>query len=150
LEAETPLNTEPLTDAEVSFYLGDLLLHTQRFDDSEKYLRQSLDLNPNLASALASMGTLRLHQKQWSAARDHFQKAIAADSGNYLVHYHYANLLVRNENEGEANALNASDEKYRTVQSEVKKAIELAPWFVESYRLLAYAASMTGEDLPAT
>ncbi len=149
LEVEEPLSAVPLSDAEVSFYLGDLLLHTQRFEDAEKHLKQSLESNPNLSPALASMGTLRLQQKQWSEARDYFQKAIAADSSNYLVHYHYANLLLRDRNERDSPS-SSSREKNREVQSEVKKAIELAPWFVESYRLLAYAANMTGEELPAT
>ncbi|MGH9424885.1 MAG: tetratricopeptide repeat protein, partial [Terriglobia bacterium] len=126
------------------------LLHTGRFEDAEKYLKQCLQSNPNLAPALASMGVLRLRQKQWSEARDYFQKAVAADSGSYLVHYHYANLLLRDESEGGSPRLVSSSERFRTVQSEVKRAIELAPWFVESYRLLAYAANMTGEELPAT
>src|SRR5215468_2477056 len=37
-----------------------------------------------------------------------------------------------------------------SVSDDLDVPIELAPWFVESYRLLAYAANMTGEDLPAT
>ena len=149
LEVEEPLGAVPLNDAEVSFYLGDVLLHTQRFEDAEKHLKQSLESNPNLGPALASIGTLLLQQKQWSEARDYFQKAVAADSSNYLVHYQYANLLSRDGYEGAAPS-GSSGERFRAVQSEVKKAIELAPWFVESYRLLAYAANMTGEELPAT
>lgn len=149
LEVEEPLSAVPLSDAETSYYLGELLLHTQRLEDAEKHLKQSLESNPNLGPALASMGTLRLQQKQRSEARAYFQKAVAADSSNYLVHYQYAHLLSDDGNEGSAPS-GSSRERFRAVQSEVKKAIELAPWFVESYRLLAYAANMTGEELPAT
>jgi tetratricopeptide (TPR) repeat protein len=147
LDAAEPTRAVPLDEAEVSFYLGDLLLHTQRLDDAENHLKKSLELNPNLAPALASMGTLRLHQKQWAEAREYFQRAVAADSSNYLVHYHYANvLLLDREQDGISSA--APVEKYRKVQSESKRAIELAPWFVESYRLLALAVSVTNEELP--
>jgi tetratricopeptide (TPR) repeat protein len=149
LSVEEPVSAIPLSDAEVSFYLGDLLLHTQRLEDAEKHLKQSLEADPSFGPALASMGTLRLRQAQWPEARDYFQKAVAADSGNYLAHYYYADLLLRVGDEGDTPS-SSSEEKHHAVQSEAKKAIELAPWFVESYRLLAYAANTTGEDLPAT
>lgn len=149
-EKEIPVGeiarAEPLSDAEVSFYLGDLLLHTQRFEEAELHLKESLASNPNLAPALASLGILRLHQKQWPEAQNCLQKAVAADSNNYLVHFHYASLLAHHGEEKDIPA-GLPDERYRTVQAEAKKAIELAPWFVESYRLLAYAANLTGEGL---
>lgn len=148
LAAAEPTSAVPLDEAEVSFYLGDLLLHTQRLDDAENHLKKSLELNPNLAPTLASMGTLRLHQQQWPEARKYFQRAVAADSSNYLAHYHYANVILRDGEQNNASSA-APVEKYRMVQSEAKRAIELAPWFVESYRLLALAASVTGEELPA-
>jgi len=150
LGVEEPLSAVSLSEAEVPYYLGDLLLHSQRFEDAERHLKQSLELNPNLAPALASMGTLRLHQKQWPEARKFFQKAVAADSNNYLAHFHYADLLLRAGNDEDAHPSGVSEEKYQAVQAEARKAIELAPGFVESYRLLAHAASVTGEELPET
>ncbi|MBM3800887.1 MAG: tetratricopeptide repeat protein [Acidimicrobiia bacterium] len=149
-EKEIPVGeiarAEPLSDAEVSFYLGDLLMYKQRFEEAELHLKESLASNPNLAPALASLGILCLHQKQWPEAQNCLQKAVAADSNNYLVHFHYASLLAHHGEEKDIPA-GLPDERYRTVQAEAKKAIELAPWFVESYRLLAYAANLTGEGL---
>jgi FimV-like protein len=58
---------------------------------------------------------------------------------------------LRDEDGNEEDAPSGSSrDRFRTAQSEAKKAIELAPWFVESYRLLAYAANVTGEELAAT
>src|SRR5262249_21491097 len=51
-----------LTDAQVRFYLGDLLLHSGSLQVAETYLQAALQLDPQLAEAHASLAVLRIRQ----------------------------------------------------------------------------------------
>ena len=146
LEFDTETQATLLTPAEAQFYLGDLLLHTQRFAEAETYLKQALDFDPNLAPAQASLGSLCIIQQRWEEAKQFLQRA-TADSRNYLAHFHYAQLLSRERASEDRPASPLPQETAQIMRLELKKAIELAPGFLESYRLLAYVNLVTGEEL---
>ncbi|HEX8891131.1 MAG TPA: tetratricopeptide repeat protein [Pyrinomonadaceae bacterium] len=145
---DTQMQSSVLTEAEAQFYLGDLLLHTNRPEEAENYLQKSVELDPRLATAHASLAVLRMRENRFDEATAELKLAGQSDSNNYLVHYYYAYVLSR---EG-AGAENTADgyydaEKTALMRSELKKAIELAPNFAEAYRLLAYINLVREERL---
>lgn len=148
LEFNTELESAALSDAEVRFYLGDLLLHTNRFEAAEAYLLESLRLDENLASAHAALGMLRLRQNRFADAIKYLERAVALNPQNYLAHYTYADALSR-EGMASDNALEGyyAPEVLRVMRAELKKAIELSPRFMESYRLLAIVNLVMNDQL---
>lgn len=148
LAFDTEMRSAPLTEAEGQFYMGDLLLHTFDLDRAEQYLQQSLKLDPDLALAHASLGMLYVRRERFDEAREHLQRAVAADTGNYLAHFYYAYMLSR------AGGLRAGSyvaefapEIAEIMRAELRKTIELAPAYAESYHLLAFVNLVMGEQL---
>jgi len=95
LNFEKEMQSAPLSDAEVQYYMGDLLLRTNRLDEAEGHLQKAIDLDPKLGAAQVSMGLLRLRQRHPDEAKQFFERAIASDPRNYLGYYYYANSLLR-------------------------------------------------------
>lgn len=135
---KTLTSSAPLKPAEAQFFLGDLLLHTNRLDEAAVYLRRALELDPGFARAHASLGVIDVRQNRFTEAKKHLEIAGQA-SQNYLVHYYYAYVLSR-EAIGSDNVAEGvyETEAAELMRSKLKKAIELAPNFAEAYRLLAF------------
>src|SRR5882724_7759001 len=94
LELDTGMQAAPISEAEAQAYLGDLLLHTNR-SESEDYLQRALSIDPKLPMANASLGMLRVREGKTDEALESFERAVAANSRNYLTHYYYAYALSR-------------------------------------------------------
>ncbi|HEV2912921.1 MAG TPA: tetratricopeptide repeat protein [Pyrinomonadaceae bacterium] len=141
------LRSAPLTEAESQFYLGDLLLHLSDLDRAEEYLRQAVTLDPDLAVAHASLGMLGVRRGRFEEARRHLQRAVSADTKNYLVHYNYAYMLSREAMLAGSYVSSFAPETAQTMRAELGKAIELEPGYAESYYLLAFINVVTGEHL---
>lgn len=146
---DTSMEAAPLTEAEAQAYLGDLLLHSYRAD-SETYLQKALSLDPNLAMAHASMGMLRVRQGKSDEARKSLERAVAASSQNYLIHYYYAYALSREGNLDMQTVMGFAPETAAKMRSELKRAIQLRPDFPESYSLLAFVNLVTETNLDET
>ncbi len=144
---DSELQTSQLTEAEAQAYLGDLLLHTRRLNDSETHLKQALTLDPNLPMAHASLGMLRFYQGRFDDARASLEHAVAANTQNYLAHYYYAYALSRRENGDTGIVSSYPAETVATMRAELKKAIALNPGFPGSYNLLAFVNLVAGEQL---
>ena len=139
LDFDARLSARPLTEAETVARLGDLLFRTGRYDEAEGFLKRAVELDPRLASARVSLGALRLRQGRHTEAREQLQEATAADPLNHLAHYHLADALHREgASAGDGVVTPAEfEERTETIRSELRRAIALAPGFVEPYRLLA-------------
>ncbi|HKG15225.1 MAG TPA: tetratricopeptide repeat protein [Pyrinomonadaceae bacterium] len=140
LDFDSRLRAEPLAEAEGLALLGDLLLHTERGEESEGYLTRALALDPALARARVSLGLLRLRQNRPDDAREQLALAARTDPRNHLAHYLLAEALNRGAGEAaRAGGLSVKDFEERTelMRAELRRAIELAPDFPEGYRLLA-------------
>ena len=133
--ADAKLESRALTDAEVQAALGDLLLHTNRPDDAEEYLARALRLDATLGAAHSSLGLLRLQQNRLGEAREHLERAVQLAPENHLAHFYYADLLLREGLETEKTVTGYAATT-RLIRAELKKAIELAPNFLEAYALL--------------
>jgi len=150
LEFDAEMQSAEITEAEANAYLGDLLLHINRVDDAEARLRQAIALDENLGMAHASLGMLHARQKKFAEARQHLERAVAADTRNHMAHFYYAYALSR-EGMGEGQLITEyTTEAAQKMRVELKRAIELAPNFPESYSLLAFVNLVTGEQLDET
>jgi tetratricopeptide (TPR) repeat protein len=150
LEFENEFTVTPLSEADAQAYLGDLQLHVRRLNDAEKHLQQALSLDPKQPMALASLGILRARQGRFDEAKKSLQEAANANSGNYLVHYYYAYALSREGMDANNVVYVYAQDNAAKMRSELLKAIELNPSFPESYSLLAFVNTVTGEDLDGT
>jgi tetratricopeptide (TPR) repeat protein len=146
LDFDAQSSARMLSEAEVAARLGDLLLHTDRDDDAEVYLTRAVALDVKLAQARVSLGALRLRQNRASEAREHLRLAVESDPRNYLAHYLLADALNR-EGDAEAEHITPKEFEERTeaVRTELRCALELAPRFVESYKLLASVEMERGD-----
>jgi tetratricopeptide (TPR) repeat protein len=149
LGVDTAMQSAPVTEAEVQAYLGDLLLHSNR-PEAEGYLQKALTLDPKLAMAHASMGMLRVREGKSGEARQSLERAVAANSQNYLIHYYYAFALSREGANDVELVSGFAPETVARMREELKKAIELRPDYPESYRLLAFVNLVSGTQLDET
>jgi tetratricopeptide (TPR) repeat protein len=143
----TDAKIEQLSEAQALAHLGDLLLHTNHFDAADQHLKKALTLAPELSTANASLGMLRLRQGDVAAAKGLLQKAIASDQNNYLAHYYYADALSREEMDAQRNVSSYPPESVARMRTALNKAIEVAPGFPEPYRLLAFVNLVTNTQL---
>lgn len=124
---------EPMPEAEVQYYLGDLLLRGGRFDEAETYLKKSLELDASFTMSQISLGVLRMGQKRIEEAQKLLESAIAGDPRNYLGHLHYAHVL------GQADRHEEAIKSYR-------QAIQLKPDVAQAYSGLGYTYLSLGRD----
>jgi tetratricopeptide (TPR) repeat protein len=146
LDFDKEMKAGPMSEAEVQAYLGDLLVHSNR-REAESYLQKALRLEPELAIANASLGMLRVREGKIDEARRSLERAVAANSQNYLIHYYYAYALSREGmTDKELVAGYTTDTAFR-IRAELEKAIKLRPDYPESYNLLAFVNLVTETQL---
>ena len=148
LSVVAELKSLSLTNADAHYYLGDLLLHINRYEDAARHLQKAISLNPRSALAFASLGMVRVRQRHGAEARRLLQQATTLEPDNYLTHYYYAYALSREEMDAEQEINAYEDETAEVMRRELRRAIALKPDFAESYRLLAFINLVTGEQLP--
>ena len=140
-EGEKDVSVRVLADAETQFYLGNLLMRTNRLDEAETVFKQALALDADLARPYEGLGFVEMRRNHFDQALEYFKQAATRDSKNYLVHYYYAEALQR-EAQGQMSAALAAK-----IVGELKTAIGLRPQFAPSYYLLGFMTLVTGENL---
>jgi tetratricopeptide (TPR) repeat protein len=145
LELDTTAEATELTEAEAQAYLGDLLLHSNR-KDAYTYLQKALKLDPNLAMAHASLGMAYFREGKINEAHASLERAVAANSKNYLAHYYFAFTLSRTGPE-DLPVSAYTPEVAAKIREHLQKAISLRPDYSESYHLMAFVSLVTGENL---
>ncbi|HEY9403187.1 MAG TPA: tetratricopeptide repeat protein [Pyrinomonadaceae bacterium] len=148
LSVVAELESLSLTSADAHYFMGDLLLHINRYEDAARHLQKALALDPGAASATASLGMVRVRQRQGAEARRLLRQATTLAPDNYLTHYYYAYALSREEMDEEQEIAAYEPSTAQIMRRELRRAIELNPGFAESYRLLAFINLVTGEQLP--
>ncbi len=141
------MQVSPLTEANSNAYLGDLLYHTNRWDDAEPLLTAALAAEPNLTLANTTLGMVKMRQRKWDEAKNYLDKAVSADQKNSHALYRYAYLLSR-EGRDEFGMVSGFDSaKAAKMRDLLRKSIADNPSFGESYELLAFVSLVTGEEL---
>ena len=146
-DSRTDSKISQLSEAQALTYLGDLLIHTNRFTEAEDHLKKALTIAPDSSIAIASLGNLKLKQGESTASKQLLQKAIAIDPNNYLAQYYYANTISREQMDGSHNVLSFTPESVVQMRTALNKAMEVAPGFPEPYRLLAFINLVTNSRL---
>jgi tetratricopeptide (TPR) repeat protein len=147
LEFNITTEAKKLSEAEAQAYQGDLLLHSNRRKEAYVYLEQAVKLDPSLAMAHTSLGMAYFGDNRIGEAQASLARAVAANSQNYLAHYHYAFVLSRADAIAGLTIVNYSPELAAKIREHLQKAIALRPDFPESYNLLAYVSLVTGKDV---
>src|SRR4030095_5011431 len=93
VDFEREMQVSSLTDAQVQYYLGDLLLHIQRYDTAQTFLEKAISLDAKFAPSYASMGMLKVRLDKNEEALKFLTQAVQTDSKDYLAHYYYAYML---------------------------------------------------------
>jgi len=146
LETDSEMQSRVISEAEAQAYLGDLLLHSGR-KDSLTYLQKALSLEPDLPMANAAMGMALLRERKSAEALSHLERAVKANSQNYLVHYYYAYALSQQNADESRMVMGFTPEQGEKIRKELLKAIELRPDYPASYRLLAFVSLVTGHNI---
>ena len=142
LKVDTSAEATALSEAEAQAYQGDLLAHSDRFKEAYPYLEQAVKLDPKLAMAHTSLGMAYYRDGKTNAAMASLERAVAANSQNYLAHYHYAYVLSGANSSAPSIAM-FPPELAAKIRDHLQKAIALRPDFLESYNILAYVSLIT-------
>lgn len=140
-EADKTVSSRLLSEAEVQFNLGNLLMRTQRLDEAEQHFKRALDLDSNLARTYEGLGFIAMRRDKYEEAVEHFKQAVARDSKNYLAHYYFAEALMQDI------PSTITPELARRVTDSLKTSIKLMPGFAHSYYLMGNLCLTTGENL---
>lgn len=150
VEADPQARAGALTEAEEQFYLGDLLLHTNRLEEAAAHLEKATELDPRLAIARSALAVLRVRQNDFEEAGKLLDRedAAGAPEDGYLVHYYRAYALSR---QGSASDTFVEtfygDQTAGRMRAELEKVIQLNPGFAEAHRLLAFINLVRDERL---
>ncbi|MGH9928000.1 MAG: tetratricopeptide repeat protein [Pyrinomonadaceae bacterium] len=133
LSFDKEMQSAALSEAEVDYYEGDLLLNMRQIPEAKALLERSVVLDGKYSRGLVALGTLRLFEKRLDAAGKLFQSAIESDPGNYLAHYYYAQTL-------------AQDGRYEEAIKSYKQAISLKPDLARLFFDLGYMYINVGKE----
>jgi tetratricopeptide (TPR) repeat protein len=147
LTFDNDMQVSMLDDATSNAYLGDLLYHSNRPDDAERYLIDALKTSPDSPLANTALGMVKIRQRKFDDARRYLEKAIASDPKNHSAYYQYAYLLSREGRDEFGFVRNFAPATAAKMREALRKSIALNPAFTESYELLAFVAVVNNDEL---
>lgn len=142
----TAMQRSSLSEAEANYYLGDLLFHTNRHADAERYFKQAIALDPNQLQAHAALGLIYVYQRRYAEARRYLQKATQSQQ-NYLIHYLYAYILSREGVSATGTITSYSKDNAAAMREHLLQSIKLAPQYAPAYYLLGLVDFVMDERL---
>jgi Tfp pilus assembly protein PilF len=95
--------------------------------------------------AHASLGRLRFYEGKLDEARASLERAVQANSQNYLIHYYYAYILSKGAVDPNGMVTSYPPETAAKIYEELQKVISLRPDYPESYSLLGFMSIVTGD-----
>jgi len=146
-EGEKEVSVRPLSDAEVQYNLGNLLMRIQRLDEAETYFNQAVTLDGGLAGPHEGRGLIAMRRGKFQEAKEHFKRATSLGSQNHLVHYYYAESIERELRGGRDGLSLIQTDLARTMIDELKASIRLMPGFAPAYNLLGFVYLVSGEKI---
>ena len=142
----TAMQRSTLSEGEVNYYLGDLLLHGGRDSDAERYLKQAITLDPGFTPSYASLGLLYVNQRRYAEAKQYLQKATASPQTAY-IHYLHAYVLSRENISADGRVSGYSAENAAMMREQLLRAIKLDPHYAPAPYLLAIVDLVRNERL---
>ena len=144
--AYTAMQRSTLSEGEANFYLGDLLLHSGRDKDAERYLKQAIELDPGFTPSYASLGLLYVRQRRYADAKKYLEKATSSPQ-SHLIHYFHAYVLSRENMSADGRIAGYSPEAAAMMRTQLEHAMKLAPDYAPAPYLLAFVDLVTNERL---
>ena len=141
IEGEKELSVNPMSEAEVQYYLGNVLARTNRIDEAEVLLKRAVEMDPQLAGPYEGLGFVAIRRNRFAEALEHFKQAVNRGSKNHLAHYYYAEMMLRQVIGSVRPPLS------RQMAEALQTSIKLMPGFAFAHFALANLAVMTGENL---
>jgi Tfp pilus assembly protein PilF len=141
--SEKNYTAAPLSAAAGNAVLADIHLHSR--DYQERALNELQDIlksDPKNGAACRGLGYAYLQKQDFTQAAEYFRQASQLDSKDPRVHYYNALLMAREGGFG-----GGADLPAMTV--ELETSISLDPNFADSYALLAFAQSTSGDPAKA-
>jgi Flp pilus assembly protein TadD len=130
----------PLSNENAKAVLADIHLHSRDYQArAVSEFEEILKSDPNNAAACRGLGYAYLQKQDFTQAADYFKRASALDSKDPRVHYYNAMLMMRVHGLGNSPDLPA-------MSQELETSISLDPTFADSYALLAFAQSTSGDN----
>ena len=142
----TATQRSSLSEGEANYYLGDLLLHSGREQDAERYFKQAIALDPGFTPAHAALGTLCVYQRRFAEAKKYLQKATTTPQ-SHLVHYFYAYVLSREGVTPNGQNTEYSRENVVVMRQQLLSAIKTKSDYAPAYYLLAMINVVADERL---
>ena len=141
--SEKTYTSRPLTSADAAAILADIHLHSPDYQDKAvEEFQAILKSDPDNAAASRGLGYAYLQKQDFTLAAEYFKKASEHDSKDPRVHYYSALLMAR-----ESGFSSKADIPRMT--KELETSISLDPNFAESYAMLAFAQTMSGDHAKA-
>jgi tetratricopeptide (TPR) repeat protein len=133
----------PMSAAAGNAVLADIHLHSQDYHDRAlAEFQDILKSDSKNAAACRGLGYAYLQKQDFSHAAEYFNRASELDSKDPRVHYYSALLMARESGFGGGADLPA-------MTRELETSISLDPTFADSYALLAFAQSTSGDPAKA-
>ena len=88
LKPPSEATVTPMSYEDVVVRLGDLLAHTKRFEQAERYYDSVFAANPSNPGALGGLAWVRRRQERKDEAAELARRAVAAGSTDYRVYYY--------------------------------------------------------------
>jgi tetratricopeptide (TPR) repeat protein len=123
------------TDADAA--RADVIASVGRLQEARDLLDAVLKADPNNVAAHETMGMLALRNNNETEALKWYSDAVKLDSKSYLAYYYFAQITMAHGN--------SSDDA--TVESSLRKAIDLNPLFAPAYNQLAMFYGMRRQHL---
>jgi tetratricopeptide (TPR) repeat protein len=130
-----------LSDAEVRFYLGDLLMHNGSLQDAGTYLQAAVKLDPQLAAAHASLAVLQIRQGNEDEAKEHIERALSLGSDNPLPYLFYARSIRQQA----PVAAELTGEQLQNMQTALLKAVRYGPNLKDAADMLTEVDSLLAQ-----
>ena len=133
----------PLSVTDGGAVLADIHLHSRDYhEQAVREFEEILKSDPNNAAACRGLGYAHLQRQEFHEAAEYFKRASQMDSKDPRVHYYSALLMAR-----EAGFTSSAD--LQAITRELESSILLDPEFADSYALLAFAQSTSGDSAKA-
>jgi len=137
--ASNSFTTTPLSSADGNAVLADIHLHSRDYQDRAlAEFEDILKSDSKNAAACRGLGYAYLQKQDFSHAAEYFNRASELDSKDPRVHYYSALLMARKSGFG-------SGADVPAMTRELETSISLDPTFADSYALLAFAQSTSGD-----
>lgn len=141
--SEKTYTSHALSKADANAVIADIHLHSlDHHEQAVTEFQEVLKADPKNAAACRGLGYFYMDKQDYSHAAEYFQRASQSDSKDPRVHYYNALLMARQSGF-------SSTADLPSLTREIETSISLDPNFADSYALLAFAQTTSGDPAKA-